>query len=110
MKKICVCIVISLTMIAYRAEAQGQKPANDVVAGIPVNYDESKVGTYTLPDPLLMANGRKVKNAKQWIFITKKSSKSFRVCTHAPSYYNGLFRSIDGVYYHSSIHYCCGIR
>jgi len=66
MKKICVCIVISLTMIAYRAEAQGQKPANDVVAGIPVNYDESKVGTYTLPDPLLMANGRKVKNAKQW--------------------------------------------
>src|SRR6266581_689220 len=23
-----------------------------VVAGIPVNYDESKVGTYTLPDPL----------------------------------------------------------
>ena len=25
------------------------------VAGIPVNYDESKVGTYTLPDPLVMS-------------------------------------------------------
>ncbi len=38
----------------------------DVVAGIPVNYDESKVGTYTLPDPLVMLNGLKVKDAETW--------------------------------------------
>jgi hypothetical protein len=36
------------------------------VAGIPANYDESKVGTYTLPDPLLLPNGKQVKDAKTW--------------------------------------------
>jgi len=37
-----------------------------VVAGIPVNYDEAKVGTYTLTDPLVMNNGKPVKDAKAW--------------------------------------------
>jgi hypothetical protein len=36
------------------------------VAGIPVNYDESKVGTYTLPDPLKLNNGKPVRDAKTW--------------------------------------------
>src|SRR6267142_1365113 len=30
------------------------------------NYDESKVPKYTLPDPLTMADGRKVADAKMW--------------------------------------------
>lgn len=30
------------------------------------NYDESKVGTYTLPDPLKMNDGRKVTNSRLW--------------------------------------------
>ena len=30
------------------------------------NYDESKVPSYTLPDPLTMEDGRKVKNAEMW--------------------------------------------
>ena len=30
------------------------------------NFDESKVGPYTLPDPLLSAGGRKVVTARQW--------------------------------------------
>lgn len=30
------------------------------------NYDESKVGSFTLPDPLLMSDGRRVTNARQW--------------------------------------------
>src|SRR4051812_29014008 len=30
------------------------------------NYDESKVPKYTLPDPLILANGKKVTNAKAW--------------------------------------------
>jgi hypothetical protein len=34
---------------------------------LPVNYDEAKVGTYTLPDPLRLANGKSVKDAKTWI-------------------------------------------
>ncbi|MBQ9660608.1 MAG: acetylxylan esterase [Bacteroidales bacterium] len=40
----------------------------DVIAGIPVNYDESKVGDYRagLPDPLVFNNGRPVTHARQW--------------------------------------------
>jgi len=36
------------------------------VAGIPINYDESKVPTYSLPNPLVLQNGRPVKDAKTW--------------------------------------------
>ena len=42
------------------------RPAANIVAGIPVNYDESKVGTYTLADPLKLADGKLVKDAKTW--------------------------------------------
>jgi hypothetical protein len=38
----------------------------EVVAGIPVNYDESKVGSYTLPDPLILADGTPVRDAASW--------------------------------------------
>ena len=48
----------------------GQLTAQDrpMIAGIPVNYDESQVGDYkaTLPDPLVMLNGQEVTTAKQW--------------------------------------------
>jgi hypothetical protein len=37
-----------------------------VVAGIPVNYDEALTGTFTLPDPLVLANGTPVRDAKTW--------------------------------------------
>ena len=30
------------------------------------NYDESKAGTYTLPDPLVFANGQPVRDARAW--------------------------------------------
>jgi hypothetical protein len=33
----------------------------------PVNYDESKVTTYTLPDPLSSMDGHKIVTAAQWI-------------------------------------------
>ncbi len=42
------------------------KPSPDVVAGIPVNYDEAKVGTYSLPDPLQLNNGKPVRDVKTW--------------------------------------------
>jgi hypothetical protein len=45
---------------------QGVKPPPAEVAGIPVNYDEAKVGTYVLPDPLVMGDGKPVKDAKAW--------------------------------------------
>lgn len=31
-----------------------------------INYDESKVPQYTLPDPLVMENGQKISSAKDW--------------------------------------------
>lgn len=41
-------------------------PPPSVVDGIPVNYNQSKVGTYTLPDPLRLNDGKPVRNAKTW--------------------------------------------
>lgn len=59
--------------IVFAFVAFGQTPSSKVekkppaeVAGIPVNYDEAKVGTYTLPDPLILANGQPVRNARTW--------------------------------------------
>jgi hypothetical protein len=52
---------------AGAALAQPQPPADPKpVAGIPVNYDETKVGSYTLPDPLTLANAKPVRDAKTW--------------------------------------------
>jgi len=48
------------------AAGQSAKAPPPVVAGIPVNYDESRVGTYTLPDPLLLASGKPVRDARTW--------------------------------------------
>ena len=53
-------------LISCAANAQTEKAPASEVAGIPVNYDEAKVGTYTLPDPLVLANGKPVRDAKTW--------------------------------------------
>jgi hypothetical protein len=45
-------------LIAHMNEVEAQ-PAD-------ANYDESKVGTFTLPDPLRMENGQPVKGAAMW--------------------------------------------
>jgi len=58
------------TLAAFSLVALAQQPKADppkVVAGIPVNYDEALVGDYILPDPLVLANGKPVKDAKTWI-------------------------------------------
>ena len=34
------------------------------------NYDEAKVGTYTLPDPLVCADGARVTDARTWLLRT----------------------------------------
>ena len=56
---------LALTLQA-QAPPPTPKPAPNVVAGIPVNYDEAKVGTYTLPDPLKLNDGKPVRDAKTW--------------------------------------------
>jgi hypothetical protein len=61
--------IFLLTITLWNSAVSAQDvPAsvNRIVAGIPVNYDEALVGSYTLPDPLVMLNGKKVKNAKMW--------------------------------------------
>jgi hypothetical protein len=58
-------VVIAMTTLSI-STAFCQTPPAAVVAGIPVNYDEALVGTYTLPDPLILLNGKPVKNAKTW--------------------------------------------
>ena len=55
-----------MTLSVCAALAQADKPPAAVVAGIPVNYDEARVGTYTLPDPLVLADGKPVRDAKTW--------------------------------------------
>src|SRR3954465_3407736 len=35
------------------------------------NYDESKVGDYTLPDPLVLANGKPVRDAETWLKVRR---------------------------------------
>lgn len=51
---------------APAAQTAPPTPAPSVVAGIHVNYDEAKVGTYTLPDALRLNNGKPVKDARTW--------------------------------------------
>src|SRR3954469_22894375 len=46
--------------------ARKAAPPPSEVAGIPVNYDEAKVGSYTLPNPLVLANGQPVRDVRTW--------------------------------------------
>src|SRR6266536_2104022 len=48
-------------LLCFAANAQTAKPP-----AIPANYDEALVGTYTLPDPLILANGQRVRDAETW--------------------------------------------
>ncbi|HEV8543644.1 MAG TPA: acetylxylan esterase [Verrucomicrobiae bacterium] len=52
-------LVTGLAVISLLMTDSEAQPKN-------ANYDESKAGDYTLPDPLKFENGEPVKNAKQW--------------------------------------------
>jgi hypothetical protein len=58
-----VVTLFTLTVSIYAGYSQALQ---DTVAGIPVNYKEELSGTYTLPDPLVLKDGKKVKNVRQW--------------------------------------------
>src|ERR1051326_231306 len=66
----CPCLIQSCVAAAIlgccAAQAQTDRPPATNVAGIPVNYDEALVGNYTLPDPLVLANGKPVRDVKTW--------------------------------------------
>lgn len=59
-------LIIALSLLSVCPAFSQTKAPRDTVAGIPVNYDESKVGTYTLPDPLVFPDGSRVKDTSQW--------------------------------------------
>ena len=63
-KYFAIISVLLVSICVVSGQQQSAPPTN--VAGIPANYDESQVGTYTLPDPLVMANGQKVRDANAW--------------------------------------------
>src|SRR5437016_3665161 len=64
--KMPVKVTFAAMLLSYAAQAQADKAPASVVAGIPVNYDEARVGSYTLSDPLVLANGQRVRDAKTW--------------------------------------------
>jgi hypothetical protein len=60
-------LLMALTVSTWAQPAPPAKKAPPTeVAGIHVNYDEDKAGTYTLPDPLTLANGKPVRDVKTW--------------------------------------------
>jgi hypothetical protein len=64
--KITNCCLMFLVTCGV-AQAQIADTNDEVVAKIPVNYTEAKVGQYTLPDPLKLANGAPVRDADTWM-------------------------------------------
>ena len=60
-------INVLLVSIAGAVAQVSDEPNAKPVAGIPVNHVEANAGTYTLPDPLTMADGKPVRDAKTWL-------------------------------------------
>lgn len=51
------CVVVAAlvgSIYAAKAHSRGE------------NLDEAKVGSYTLPDPLIATNGKRIKSAEEW--------------------------------------------
>lgn len=59
-------LALAAILPALPAGAQGTPNRPELVAGIPVNYDEARTGSFTLPDPLVMLNGEPVRDPETW--------------------------------------------
>lgn len=66
MKNVPLFRLFLLVFLSGPVLSYGQNSPSKVVAGIPVNYDEDLTGTYVLPDPLLMSDGRPVTRVRDW--------------------------------------------
>ncbi len=55
--------LLQLGIVSARAWAPSLRTMGQVVSA---NYDESKAGTFTLPDPLVFNDGKAVKTAREW--------------------------------------------
>jgi hypothetical protein len=66
---VCRCLVLASwvgVIVVQPCCGQSGGAVRKEVAGIPVNYDEALAGTYTLPDPLVLADGSRVQDANTW--------------------------------------------
>jgi hypothetical protein len=59
-------ILLLLTVTSASNGYSQKENLNRVVVGFPVNYEEERVGNYTLPEVLNLKNGSKVTDAKTW--------------------------------------------
>src|SRR6185295_2691253 len=63
------CSIMTLTcawLCCSASQAQIADAPDGAVAGISVNYTEALAGSYQLPDSLVLANGKPVRDAKTW--------------------------------------------
>lgn len=68
MLKLSKNLLLFMLFVIGFVPAFGQKEKlNRMVAGIPVNYEEDSVGTYTLPDLLVLQNGKRVTDTITWL-------------------------------------------
>lgn len=67
---IAIAFIVLPVLFPVKTQAQAKPPA-PVVAGFPVNYDETLAGGYTLPDPLVLPNGKKIADAKTWTTVQR---------------------------------------
>ncbi|MBI3878424.1 MAG: acetylxylan esterase, partial [Verrucomicrobia bacterium] len=54
-----------------KSDAKGN-PLRRAPTGHVSNYDESKVGAYTLPDPLVLQNGQPVRDSDTWLKLRRQ--------------------------------------
>jgi hypothetical protein len=64
---LALCLAVAVVLCSPAVKAQIADSPDGSVAGIPVNYTEAKVGTYTLPDLLVLADGQPVRDAATWM-------------------------------------------
>jgi hypothetical protein len=57
--------------VGFLAEKAPGSPVHRAKSGHLTNYDESKAGGYTLPDPLKLQNGQPVRDAETWYKIRR---------------------------------------
>lgn len=55
------------TVQALFRDSRTKSRGDELPWPIPVNYAEEKVGAYTLPDPLVLNNGKPVRDAATWV-------------------------------------------
>src|SRR6186713_717577 len=64
--KIFIAAAALVVWLSIFTVAQQPTPPQ-IVAGIPANYDESKVGEFTLPDLFTTLDGKKITTSKDWL-------------------------------------------